>query len=271
MADRGPREPIGVDGNIPSIARMYDYYLGGKDNFAADRAAADHLLETAPEIVAIARENRAFLGRVVRYLAREAGISQFLDIGTGLPTRDNVHQVAQRESPDSQVVYVDNDAVVLAHARALLATDPRTVVVGADLLEPETILADPDVRAHLDFGRPIALLLVAILHFVSDDDRPYEVVARLRDAMPPGSHLALSHVVYEHHPEAIDRAEEVYRGFLHRTGHARRTSDDVRRFFGDWELADPGLTYVSGWRPKGPRRSTAPERLWIVGGVARKP
>ena len=271
MTDRGPREPIGVDGHVPSIARMYDYYLGGKDNFAADRAAADQLLETAPEVVSIARENRAFLGRAVRYLAREAGIRQFLDIGTGLPTRDNVHQVAQREAPDAQVVYVDHDAVVLAHARALLATDPRTIVVGGDLLEPEVLLTDPDVRAHLDLGRPVALLLVAILHFISDDDRPYEMVARLREALPPGSHLALSHVVYEHHPEAIERAEEVYRGFLHRTGHARRTSEDVRRFFGDWELVDPGLTYVTGWRSDGPHRAAAPERMWIVGGVACKP
>jgi len=262
--------PAEIDASVPSIARMYDYYLGGKDNFASDRNAADRLLTTAPEIVTIARENRAFLGRAVRYLAGEAGIRQFLDIGTGLPTQKNVHEVAQGEAPDARIVYVDNDPTVLVHARALLVSDPRTIVADADLLKPETILDDPAIRAHLDFDRPIALLLVALLHFVSDDDRPYDMVARLRDALPAGSHLALSHVVYEHHPEAIEEAEEVYRGFLHRTGHARRTREDVTRFFGDWELVDPGLTYVTQWRPTGPARID-PAKVWIVGGVARKP
>jgi len=262
--------PAGVDASIPSIARMYDYYLGGKDNFASDREAADRLLAVAPEIVTIARANRAFLGRAVRYLAGEAGIRQFLDIGTGLPTQNNVHEVAQEEAPDARVVYVDNDQAVLVHARALLATDPRTVVVDADLLDPETITDHPAVREHLDFDRPVALLLVALLHFISDDDRPYEMVAKLRDALPAGSHLALSHVVYEHHPEAIEEAEEVYRSFLHRTGHSRRTRDDVRHFFGDWELIEPGLTYVTQWRATGPA-PTDPAKVWIVGGVARKP
>jgi hypothetical protein len=270
MVEDGGEAPIGVDVHTPSIARMYDYYLGGKDNFPADRAAADTLLAVAPEIATIARENRAFLGRAVRYLAGEAGIRQFLDIGTGLPTRNNVHHVAQEQAPDSRIVYVDNDAVVLAHARALLATDPRTVVVHADLLGEQPVTDLPEVRAHLDFDRPIALLLVAILHFISDDDRPFEVVARLRDALPPGSYLAVSHVVYEHNPEAIEQAEEVYRGFLHRSGQARRTREDVLGFFDGCGLVDPGLTYVTQWRPDRLVRPGA-ERVWIVGGVARTP
>lgn len=261
--------PNGIDARVPSIARMSDYYLGGKDNFASDRAAANRLLETAPEIVPIARANRAFLGRAVRYLAREAGIRQFLDIGAGLPTQDNVHQVAQREAPESRVVYVDNDQVVLVHGRALLATDPRTIVVDGDFLRPETIIANPAIHAHLDLDRPVALLLVALLHYISDDDRPYDLVARLRDALPAGSHLALTHVVYDHHPEAIDQAEDVYRAFLQRTGHARRTRADVERFFDGWRLVDPGLTYATQWRPDGPVW-TDPSMVWIVGGVARK-
>jgi len=269
MTDDARPAPIGVDPRIPSIARMSDYYLGGKDNFASDRAAADKLLATAPEIVTIARASRAFLGRAVRYLAAEAGIRQFLDIGTGLPTQDNVHQVAQRAAPDARVAYVDNDQVVLIHARALLATDPRTIAVDGDLLDPGTIIGNPAVRAHLDFGEPIGLLVVALLHYISDDDKPYDVMARLRDALPSGSHLALTHVVTDHRPEAIDEAEEVYRSFLHRTGHARRTTADVARFFDGWEPVDPGLTYATQWRPDGPVRED-PATVWIVGGVARK-
>ena len=261
--------PAGIDPHVPSIARMYDYYLGGKDNFAADRQAADGLLATAPEIVTIAKENRAFLGRAVRYLAEEAGIRQFLDIGAGLPTQQNVHEIAQASAPDSRVVYVDNDQDVLIHARALLATDPRTVVVDADFLRPETIIDSPVVRDHLDFDRPIALLVVALLYYISDDYDPYEKLARLRDALPAGSHLALTHIVYEHHPEAVEAAEEVYRGFLQRSGHSRRTHDDVVGFFDGWEPVDPGLTYVNQWRPERPV-STDPSRVWIMGGVARK-
>lgn len=262
--------PAGIDASVPSIARMYDYYLGGKDNFASDRSAAERLLTIAPEIAVIARENRAFLGRAVRYLAGEAGIRQFLDIGTGLPTQSNVHEVAQGQAPNSRVVYVDNDPSVLVHGRALLATDPRTIVVDADLLKPETIIDHPAIREHLEFDRPIALLLVALLHFVSDDDRPYEMVARLRDAMPAGSYLALSHVVYDHHPEAIDEAEEVYRSFLQRTGHARRTREDVLGFFEGWGLVDPGLAHVTEWRPGDGRARMDPSIVWMVGGVARK-
>jgi hypothetical protein len=270
VGDGTRRALPGVDVNSPSIARMYDYYLGGKDNYAVDRAAADRLLAVAPEIAELSRANRAFLGRVVRFLS-EAGVRQFLDIGTGLPTQDNVHQVAQACAPDARVVYVDNDPIVLTHARALLAENPQTLVVDADLLDPVSILDNPRIRAHLDTGRPMAILLIAILHFLADDDRPYEIVARLRDAMPSGSYLAVSHVVSEVHPEALSTAQDLYRSFLKRTGDARRTREDVLGFFDDLELLDPGLVYVSEWRPDPADAALGAERAWIVGGVARKP
>jgi hypothetical protein len=169
------------------------------------------------------------------------------------------------------VVYVDNDPIVLTHARALLAENPRTLVVNADLLDPCCVLDDPRINAHLDTGRPLAILLIAILHFLADDDGPYEIVARLRDALPPGSYLAVSHVVSEVHPEALDTAQDVYRSFLKRTGDARRTREDVLGFFGDLELVDPGLVYVGEWRPDPAGTALDAERAWIVGGVARKP
>jgi hypothetical protein len=276
VADRSESAPPGIDTRSPSIARMYDYFLGGKDNYAVDRAAAGRLLAVAPEIAEIARQNRVFLGRVVRFLA-EAGVRRFIDIGTGLPTRDNVHQVAQHHAPETRVAYVDNDPMVLSHARALLADSPQTVVVDADLLDPDSVLEHPEIKAHMAAGEPVAILLIAILHFLADDDRPYEVVARLRDAMPPGSYLAISHVVSEDNPEALNTAQDVYRSFLKRTGDARRTRADVLGFFGDLELVEPGLVYVSEWHPDGADATVdahgAPppaEAAWIVGGVARK-
>jgi hypothetical protein len=270
VADGTEWAPPGIDTASPSIARMYDYYLGGKDNYAVDRAAADKLLAVAPEIAEISRQNRAFLGRAVKFLA-EKGIRQFVDIGTGLPTQNNVHQVVRAHAPDAKVAYVDNDPIVLAHARALLADSDQTIVVDADLLDPDTILGHPAIRRHIDFDRPVAVLLIAILHFFADDDRPYEIVARLRDAVPAGSYLALSHVVAEDHPEAIDAAQDVYRSFLKRSGDARRTHGDILGFFDGLELLDPGLVYVSRWRPDEKGDLPGAEKdAWIVGGVARK-
>jgi S-adenosyl methyltransferase len=269
VAERDEWAPPGIDTSTPSIARMYDYYLGGKDNFAVDRAAAGKLLAIAPEIAEISRQNRAFLGRVVRFLAA-AGIRQFIDIGTGLPTQNNVHQVAQAHVPGARIVYIDNDPIVLAHARALLADNPQTVVVDADLLRPETILEHPAVREHIDFDQPVAVLMIAILHFFADDDGPYDIVARLRDAIPSGSYLALSHVVSEVNPQAIDEAQEVYRSFLKRSGDARRTRADILRFFDGLEPTEPGLVYVSDWRPDDAGRAADEKEAWIVGGVGRK-
>ena len=178
---------LDLDTSRPHPARVYDYLLGGKSNFAADRALAEKMLQGAPDLRIAARENRAFLGRAVQYLAGEAGVRQFLDIGTGLPTADNVHEVAQRIAPESRVVYADNDPMVLAHARVLLASAPegRTAYVHADLRDPAQILTDPQVRDVLDFDRPIALVLVAVLHFLPDEDKPAEVVAALLDGQLP--------------------------------------------------------------------------------------
>jgi hypothetical protein len=270
VTERNEWAPPGIDTRSPSIARMYDYYLGGKDNFAVDREAAGKLLAIAPEIAEISRQNRAFLGRVVRFLA-DAGVRQFIDIGTGLPTQNNVHQVAQVHAPEARVVYVDNDPIVLAHARALLADNPQTVVVDADLLRPDAILGHPAIHEHIDFDQPVAVLLIAILHFFADDDGPYDIVAKLREALPSGGYLAISHVVSEVNPQAIDAAQEVYRSFLKRSGDARRTRADILRFFDGLELADPGLVYVSDWRPDDTDTSADVKEAWIVGGVARKP
>ncbi|MEN3535837.1 SAM-dependent methyltransferase [Microbispora sp. ZYX-F-249] len=234
----------GIDIRTPNVARMYDYYLGGKDNFAADREAAERVIAAAPVTREVARGNRAFLGRVVRFLAGEAGIGQFLDIGAGLPTRDNVHQVAQRANAAARVVYVDNDPVVLSHARALLATDERTRVVLGDVRKPGDILTDPEVRSLLDLSRPVAVLLVAVLHFVPDHEDPYGAVRALVDAMAPGSFLVVSHI--EHRPELATAAKPYDRA---NAPVVPRTFDEVARFFDGLELVPPGLVNVRRWRP----------------------
>ena len=203
--------PEGIDLTKPSAARMYDYYLGGKDNFAADRATAEQAMQSWGAVRTAVRENRAFLGRAVRHLVSEAGIRQFLDIGTGLPSANNVHEVAQEVAPGCRVVYVDNDPIVLAHARVLLDSHPdgRTAYIDADLRDPAGILSDPVVSETLDLSQPVALMLVAILHFLTDEDDPAGIVAHLLDALPAGSYLVASHVTPEHDPEGVgDRGME---------------------------------------------------------------
>jgi SAM-dependent methyltransferase len=205
-------QPV-FDPTKPHSARVYDYYLGGKDNFAADRETGHRAMQSWPAVRTAVRENRAFLGRAVRYLAADAGIRQFLDIGTGLPSADNVHEVAQAVAPESCVVYVDNDPIVLAHARALLTSVPEgcTAYIDADLRDPETLLASPEVAETLDLSRPVALMLVAVLHFLVDADDPGRVVATLLDALAPGSYLAASHVTPEHDPDGVHGLERTYR------------------------------------------------------------
>ena len=190
--------PDYVDVRQPSAARVYDYCLGGRENFKVDRDAADAVDAVQPGTKLIALINRAFLGRAVRYLAEEEGIDQFLDIGSGLPTKDNVHQVAQRANPQARVVYVDNDPLVLVHARAMLTSSPegRTAYLDADLREPRAILDDPELTGVLDFSQPVGLLLVAVLHFIRDDDNPREILATLIDALAPGSFVVASHATY---------------------------------------------------------------------------
>jgi O-methyltransferase involved in polyketide biosynthesis len=259
-----PEALSGVDTSTPSIARVYDYLLGGKDNFACDRAVAERLRSAVPEAATMATQNRAFLGRVVEFLAGQ-GIRQFLDIGTGLPTRNNVHQVAQRIAPDARVVYVDNDPTVLAHARALLAENANTTVVAGDLREPVDIVADPGLRRLIDLDQPVAVLLVGILYFLTDEERPFDVVTTLRDAMTPGSYLALSHVVSDE-PGELSTAQEIYRGFVHSSGDARRSRAQVATFFAGLDLVEPGLVAVGDRRTDDPAPAT-----WMLGGVARKP
>jgi len=263
----------GFDPTRPSAARVYDYLLGGKNHFAADREMAQKLLATAPIARTAARENRAFLGRAVRYLVAEAGVRQFLDIGTGLPTSNNVHEVAQAVDPSARVVYADNDPLVLAHARALLTSSPegRTSYIQADLRAPEVILAAPAVQEVLDFSQPVALILVAVLHFVLDEFQPAAAIARLLDALPSGSYLAASHAMGEH----IVPAERVAATRIYRSSGVPlqvRDSDEFAALaFSGLELVPPGVVLVSEWRPEGRAPRPVPSEVVFCGGVARKP
>ena len=263
--------PPEIDVSKPHPARMYDYFLGGKDNFAADRAIATQVLDSWGSVRTAVRENRAFLGRAVKYLASEAGISQFLDLGTGLPSANNVHEVAQAINPEARVVYADNDPIVLAHARALLSSGPRgvTAYLDADVRRPETILANPVVRDTLDFGMPIALILVAVLHFIPDEDNPREIVRTLVDALPSGSYLVASHATAEHNPEGLSGAGQAYRQGGMR-GAIRNSEEFGGLAFAGLELVDPGVVLVSEWHPEEPIRPL-PSEVNTYGGVARKP
>ncbi len=264
----GTTAPFGIDTAVPSTARMYDWWLGGHDNFAADRAAALAVSEAAPEAQLMAVENRKFLRRAVRYLVAEAGITQFLDIGTGLPTQGNVHQVAQGINPAARVVYVDNDPMVLAHSRAL-KTGGNTVVIEADLWDPRVILDHPGTRKLIDFSQPLAVLLAAVLHFISDDDDdPSAIVGAIRDVLQPGSYLVLSHVAGDIRRESAANAAVHYKKVT--SGATLRGREEISRFFAGLELIDPGLVQVPHWRPDGPEPADA-SKVWILGGVGRKP
>jgi SAM-dependent methyltransferase len=256
------------DTSVAHSARVYDYWLGGKDNFAADRAAAEQVIEVRPAIRTDVRANRAFLGRAVRYLAGPAGIRQFLDIGTGLPSADNTHEVAQSVAPGSRIVYVDNDPIVLAHARALLTSAPEgvTAYLDADLRDPGAILAKAGLT--LDLTRPVAIMLVAVLHHVPDSDDPYRIVARLREAVPSGSHLVISHPASDVQTEKVAEVARRYNASVV-TGQTRRSVDEVTAFFGDWEILEPGVTQTPEWRPDPPGPPTGAVPMWA--GVARKP
>ncbi|WP_433315033.1 SAM-dependent methyltransferase [Micromonospora sp. CA-269861] len=233
----------------PNVARMYDYFLGGSHNFPADRAAADRVLEIFPETGVAAQTNRHFLRRAVRYAA-EQGVRQFLDIGAGLPTQDAVHEVVRAVAPDARVVYVDYDEVAVGHARQLLTDVPGTAVVQGDLRRPDELLAHPDVRATLDLDQPVAVLLLAVLHFVPDHDDPWAAVARLRDATAPGSHLVLSHLTLDGiPPELAERGQAVYRNSS--APLVPRTRAETARFFAGYDLVEPGLVATTRWRPDG--------------------
>jgi hypothetical protein len=264
--------PPEIDTSRPHSARMYDYFIGGKNHFAADRETARDVLRHSPYVPIAARENRAFLGRAVRYLAAEAGITQFLDIGTGLPTTNNVHEVAQRVTPWAKVVYVDNDPLVLAHARALLTSAPegRTAYIQADLRDPASILSDPVTREVLDFSKPVALMLAAILHFAPDEFRPAQIMAALVDALPSGSYVAASHLTTDYDEEAGSAGQRVMRG----AGIAMQKRDSgefAKLAFSGLELVPPGVVLVSEWRPDGTGPAPAPHEVNCYGGIGRKP
>ncbi|MGH3343560.1 MAG: SAM-dependent methyltransferase [Carbonactinosporaceae bacterium] len=269
MTQASDRRPSKIDTSRPHSARMYDYLLGGKDNFAADRETAELALKSVPAGRTAARENRAFLGRAVRYLVREAGVRQFLDVGTGLPGANNVHEVAQAAAPDARVVYVDNDPIVLTHARALLTGTPQGQIafVDADLREPEQIVSHPTVLATLDFSQPVALMLVAVLHFLPDEYDPRGVVRTLVESLPSGSYLAASHVTAEHDPAGIGAVERIFRD--QGIPVQARTACDVHQlFFTGMQLIDPGVVLVSEWRPEGSGPRPIPAEVSWNGGVA---
>jgi hypothetical protein len=264
-----------INTDVPNPARIYDYFLGGKDNYPADRDVADQVLAIAPVARDVVEDNRAFLRRVVRFLTRQAGVRQFIDLGSGLPTQGNVHEVAQVIAPDARVVYVDNDAMVVTHSRALLAGD-NTLAIQADLREPDSILEHPEVRELISFQQPIGLLLMAILHFVPDEEDPLGIVARFRDAMPAGSYLAISHGTRDipdrpdmSAPEMAEMGAKVERLYqLTTSSLVTRTRAQVERFFDGWELLDPGLVEIQRWRPD-QQSSMLPGGFY--GGVGRKP
>ena len=259
--------PVLFDTSVAHVARVYDYWLGGKDNFAADRAAGDQAIDAFPAIPLSARANRAYLARVVRFLTGEAGIRQFLDIGTGIPTANHTHQVAQSVAPDCRVVYVDNDPVVLSHARVLLTSHPAgaTQYIDADLNDPQKIL-DGAARL-LDFSRPVAVILMAILQHIDDEHDPYAIVAALMGALPAGSYLALSHPASDIDAEAMAKMADVLNKMMAEKVTFRAQAE-VAPFFAGLELIDPGMTNVPDWRPETDEEASSPAALW--GGVARK-
>ena len=261
-------KPAEIDTSVAHPARVYDYWLGGKDNFTADREAGDRVLAATPGLRERVRANRAFLVRAVNYLAAEAGIRQFLDIGTGIPSANNTHEVAQQTAPGSRIVYVDNDPIVLTHARALLAGGPMGSIqyIDGDVRDVASITRA--AARTLDSTQPTALLLLGILHLIQDAEGPYEIVARLMDALPSGSYLAISHPASDIHPGQAE-AQRRYNERVS-TPQTLRTRAEVSRFFEGLDLVPPGLVYVHTWRP-GPDDIVPPDGVSAYGGVARKP
>ncbi|MFF5229748.1 SAM-dependent methyltransferase [Dactylosporangium sp. NPDC000521] len=259
-----------IDTTVPHPARRYSYWLGGKDHFAADRESGDAIAAAFPAVVALARANRAFLRRVVHFLA-EAGVRQFLDLGTGLPAPDNTHEVAQRVAPESRVVYVDNDPIVMVHARALLQGDPRgaTAYLEADVRDPDAILHHPSLLETLDLTQPVGVLLITTLHFVHDDEQVAAIVKRLVDAVPSGSYLVITHGTMDFStPQGITAYEQMFAAG--RTDVRARPSTTIERYFEGLEIVEPGIVPVGDWRPDTDERPVS-EDLQIYAVVARKP
>jgi SAM-dependent methyltransferase len=264
----------GIDTTIPNVARVWDYQLGGKDNFDADRSAADALNKAcravgAPDWTVVARENRDFIRRAVSYLAGPTGIGQFIDIGAGLPTQGNVHHIAQKVNPDAKVVYVDYDPMVLAHARGLLADNDNTTVITVDLRHPDEILHNPGLVALIDLTKPVAVLLVAVLHLLPDDENPAGIVAQLRDAIAPGSYLAVTHVTSDARPELAAKVADEFARLRITTPLIPRTRHEIGAFFNGFDLVEPGLVFPTRWNPI--RVGDDPGAQWMFAGVGRKP
>lgn len=268
----GHLAPQGVDILTPSIARIYDYHLGGTHNYPADRAAAEHVTRDLPTLPAILRENRAFLRRCVRYLA-EQGIGYFLDLGSGIPTVGNVHEIVQGVNPAARVVYVDNDPVAIAHSREILAGNERAAAVHADLRAPETVLGDPEVARLLllELGEPLAVILSAVLHFIPDDAEAAALVAAYCDAMPSGSYLAISHGALTTEDESrVEQAAQTYSRTV--AAFKLRTQDELAELLSGFEIVDPGVVYCSQWRPdSGTLPAPAAAPLPQICALGRKP
>jgi O-methyltransferase involved in polyketide biosynthesis len=278
----------GVNSNVPNVARIYDYLLGGKDNFAADRAAAAKIAEIEPEVAQRVRENREFLGRAVRFLAA-AGIRQFIDVGTGLPTQENVHQVARRLIPDARVAYIDNDPVVVVHAQAILATDPDTIAIEADMREPEVILRRVTEQGFIDLAQPVAIIMLAVLHFIPDTTQAAQIVATFREQMATGSYLVITHAMAGNMTEdGLAQAAQIYAASS-AGSITLRSYDQIKALFGGLELEEPGIVPAAQWRSVSDdpqlaapgviqfprwrsREATSPtaEGPAFVGGLARK-
>lgn len=267
LMERPAWAPQGIDLTVPSVSRIYDYYLGGSHNFEVDRDAGRKATEAWPGLPKIMQANRAFMRRAIRYAA-EQGVTQFLDIGSGIPTVGNVHEVAQAANPKARVVYVDIDPVAVAHSRELLTGDELTGVLHGDLRDPERLLADARALRLLDFDRPLGVLLAGVVHFVPDTDRPADVLATLRSATVPGSHLVLSHSTFEDQPPEMLDAQRLSARTA--TEITLRSRAEITGFFGDWTLLPPGVVHMELWRPDAPSEVAAnPQRFGAFGGVAR--
>jgi S-adenosyl methyltransferase len=262
-----------IDVSVPNVARIYDYFLGGKDNFAADRQAARQLLDAIPDIMGVVRDNRSFIGRVVRFLAAEAGIRQFLDLGAGLPTQNCVHEMAQAIAPDACVAYVDNDPVAYSHGQALLGPRDRVGFALGDLRRPAEILRHPEVLAMIDFSQPVAVLCVCALHFVPDEEKPHQIIASYRDALAPGSYLAITHGITAATPDddpdgVVESVRNVFQNASAQM-HVRPVKE-IERFFDGFEILDPGVVWMANWRPD-PGTQPVGRANSLFGGVGRKP
>ncbi|RFS81263.1 SAM-dependent methyltransferase [Actinomadura spongiicola] len=273
MPDTADSEPRSADlkTNVAHSARVYDYLLGGKDNYAADREAAEEVVKIAPYMPTSVRASRNFMVRVARHLADECGVRQFLDVGTGLPTSPNLHEVVQGVEPTSRVVYVDNDPIVLVHARALLTSTPEgsSRYIQADLADPEAIMNAPEVRESFDMTRPVALCLLTVIHFVQDDDEARRIVRRLMEPLPSGSYLALSTINIESAAGPVRAA--VAKHNEHGIRSKGRTTAQITGFFDGLELTDPGVVPVHHWRPDDEAKKIDDTQVSIYGGLARKP